>query len=77
MRVFIELNVPIDGEIKEKRGDRSYRDIAKASGADHNNLFRILNGKQGTTIETLRLLGDALDIDVDRYVREALRGVGL
>ena len=77
MKIFIEVDVPLEQIIKSSKGDRSLRSLASDTGTTHFNISRILNGRQGTTLETLRLLGSALDIDVDQYVREALRDVGL
>lgn len=78
MKIFIEVEVPgIKRALLNAKGDRSLRSVARDTGITHFNISRILSGKQGTTIETLRLLGDALGVNVDNYVRDALKGVGL
>lgn len=76
MKTLIELDLPIEGILQKAKGDRTLREIENASGVDRSNISYIINGR-ATTLETLRKLGEALGVNVDRYVREALRGVGL
>ncbi|MFB2832931.1 helix-turn-helix domain-containing protein [Floridanema evergladense] len=76
MKTLIELDVPIETALTFAKGDRTLRDIEQASGVDRSNVSYILNGRS-TTLETLRKLGQALGVDVDSAVREALREVGL
>ena len=76
MKTLIELDLPIEEALRKAKGDRTLQDIEKISGVDRSNASYILKGRS-TTLETLRKLGEALGVDVDGYVREALRDVGL
>lgn len=76
MKTLIELDVPIESVLADAKGDRTLRDIEQASGVDRSNISYILNGRN-TTLETLRKLGQALGVDVDSAVKEALREAGL
>ena len=76
MKTLIELDLPIEEALRKAKGDRPLREIEIASGVERSNASYILKGRS-TTLETLRKLGEALGVDVDEYVREALREVGL
>lgn len=91
MKTLIEVDIPIDSLLLDGKGDRSYREIASFSNVGHGNVFRILKlaeenvsgdipvsrRRSGTTLETLRQLASALGVEVDEFVKEALREVGL
>lgn len=76
MKVLIALDLPIEVKIHQAKGDRSFAELATLSGLEKANLHQIYGGR-GTTLSTLRKLGEALELDVDSDIKKALREVGL
>jgi transcriptional regulator with XRE-family HTH domain len=49
-------------------GSRTYRDIAKDSGVDVAQVWRVLCGKSNPTYSTARSLAQALGVSLDDFV---------